>query len=127
MSGIHVYNKKTETHEGSNVYDITRPSVLSNPFTHIQDTHRTQAKYVVPSRDEAIARYGHYFDTMYNGNLKFKEIVDEIYEKFKNGEDVYLGCVCKPLSCHGDIIAKKLTSRLVREEFLSKRKRKLKS
>lgn len=117
---IFVYNKKTECHEGKNVYDITRPNILSNPFTHIKEKNRTRAMYIVNNRDEAIVRYSHYFDTMYDGNAQFKETVDDMYEKFKNGEDIYLACVCKPLPCHGDIIAKKLTSRLIREEFLKK-------
>ena len=120
MAGIHVYNKNSETYEGKNVYDITRPSILSNPYTHIQDSHRTRAQYIVKNRDTAIEKYNHYFDVMYSGNVEFKSAVDEIYEKYKNGEDIYLGCVCKPLPCHGDIIAKKLTNRLVKEKFLSK-------
>lgn len=120
MAGIHVYNKNSETYEGKNVYDITRPSILSNPYTHIQDGHRTRAQYIVKNRDMAIEKYNHYFDVMYSGNVEFKSAVDEIYEKYKNGEDIYLGCVCKPLPCHGDIIAKKLTNRLVKEKFLNK-------
>ena len=43
--------------------------------------------------------------------------IDEIYEKYKNGEDVYLECYCKPLPCHGDIIAEKLQKRMIREKF----------
>ena len=50
MAGIHVYNKNSETYEGKNVYDITRPSILSNPYTHIQDSHRTRAQYIVKNR-----------------------------------------------------------------------------
>ncbi len=119
---IYVYNRHTEQHYGPNVYDITRPSILSNPYTHM-DLDKTKALYHVNDRDEAIQQYSHYYDIMYNGNLKFKAVIDEIYEKFKNGEDVYLGCVCKPLPCHGDIIVSKLTKRLIKEKFVKKLKK----
>lgn len=116
---IIVYNIKKEQHEGPNNYKIMRPSILSNPYTHI-DLEKTRAMYKVKTREEAIEKYSHYFDVMYDGNNEFKRVVDEIYEKFKNGEDVYLGCVCKPLACHGDVIVDKLTKRLVKERFLNK-------
>ena len=51
-----------------------------------------------------------------NPNLRFKSAVDEIYEKYKNGDDVWLGCYCKPKSCHCDIIVDKLRKRLVKEK-----------
>lgn len=114
---IYVYNKKNETHDGPNNYPIFRGgSILGNPFTHIKDK-KTLAIYVVRDRDEAINRYSDYFDMMYGSNLEFTKTVDEIYEKYKNGEDVYLECYCKPLPCHGDIIAKKLQQRLVKEKL----------
>lgn len=117
---IFVYNKNEESHDrDKNVYDICRPSILSNPYTHL-DLKKTRATYRVSTREEAIEKYAHYFDTMYSGNTEFKTVVDEIYEKFKDGEDIYLGCVCKPLPCHGDIIAKKITSRYIKENFLKK-------
>ena len=118
MAGIFVYNKKTESHDGDrNNYIITRPSILSNPYTH-EPLERTQAKYRVRDRETAIKRYEHYFDVMYNGNTEFRNTVDEIYDKYRNGEDIYLGCVCKPRPCHGDVIAKKIMGKLVKEKFL---------
>jgi hypothetical protein len=122
MAGIHVYNKHKEEHSGPNVYYIGRPSVLSNPYTH-QSDKKTLAKYIVKDRETAIQCYDHYFDVMYGSNVAFKKAVDEIYEKYKNGEDCYLGCFCKPLSCHGDIIVAKLMKRLVKEQYLAKLKK----
>lgn len=113
---IIVYNKNVETHVGDNNYPIYRGSILGNPYTDIKD-RKTKALYVVANRDEAIARYADYFDRKYKGDVAFKAIVDEIYEKYKNGEDVYLECYCKPLPCHGDIIAEKLQKRLVKEKI----------
>ena len=75
------------------------------------------AIYHVRTREEAIARYSAYFDMKYNTDDDFRNIVDEIYEKYRNGEDIYLECYCKPLPCHGDIIAEKLQRRLLREKI----------
>ena len=113
---IYVYNRKTEVHDGPNNYYIGRPSILGNPYTDIKEKG-TLARYIVKNRDEAIAMYSKHFDMMYGSNLEFTRLIDEIYEKYKNGEDVYLECYCKPLPCHGDIIAKKLQQRLVKEKI----------
>ena len=80
---IYVYNRTKETHEGPNNYYIGRPSILSNPYSHIKDK-TTLASFVVKTREEAIDQYNHYFDVMYNGNIHFKKLIDEIYEKYKN-------------------------------------------
>lgn len=116
MAGIHVYNKKKEVHFGPNNFYIGRGSVLGNPYTHIKDKE-TKARYIVKDRETAIEMYSKYFDTMYGINIPFTKAIDKIYEAYKNGEDVYLECYCKPLSCHGDIIAKKLMQRLVKEKI----------
>jgi hypothetical protein len=114
---IYVYNRTKETHDGSNNYPIFRGgSILGNPYTHIKDK-TTLASYVVKTRDEAIELYDHYFDVMYSGNIEYKKLIDEIYEKYKNGIDVYLECYCAPLRCHGDIIKEKLQKRLIKERI----------
>ena len=51
------------------------------------------------------------------GEGKFAIVDDDIYEKYKRGEDVYLACYCKPEPCHGDIIVQKLQKRLLREKI----------
>lgn len=122
---IIVYNRKTEDHsqEPGN-YPAYRPSILSNPYTHIKDK-KTLAMFVVKTRDEAIDRYDAYFDRMYKGNAPFKFLIDEIYERYKNGEDIYLECYCKPERCHCDIIKEKLEKRLMKERIKeAKEKRK---
>lgn len=115
---IIVYNRTKEDHSASrNNYPIFRPSVLSNPFTHIKDKG-TKVMYIVRNRDEAIDRYSDYFDIMYGSNKAFTSIIDEIYEKYKNGEDVYLECYCNPSQrCHGDVIVEKLRKRLIKEKM----------
>ena len=114
---IIVYNRTREDYSSNpNNFPIYRPNILGNPFTHIRD-RATKAIYIVKSREESIERYSDYFDIMYGSNKKFTEAVDEIYEKYKRGEDVYLECYCHPLPCHGDVIAKKLQKRLIKEKF----------
>ena len=120
---IYVYNRTKEDfswHE--NNYPIYRPSILSNPYTHIKDK-KTLAMFVVKSRDEAIDRYESYFDRKYKGNAPFKYLIDEIYNKYKNGEDIYLECYCKPERCHGDIIKEKLEKRLIKEKIAEAKNR----
>lgn len=126
---IYVYNRTIESYQQEpNNYPIFRPSILGNPYTD-KKLDKTKAIYQVKTREEAISNYGRYFDMMYSSNLKFKAAVDEIYEKYKNGEDIYLECYCKKypckdpryhvdeLSCHGDIIKERLERRLLKEKF----------
>lgn len=134
---IIVYNRKTEDHsdKGENNYPIYRPSILSNPYSHIRDK-KTLAMFVVKTRDEAIDRYEGYFDRMYKGNAPFKFLIDEIYEKYKRGEDIFLECYCKKypsgqgethpdeVRCHGDVIKEKLEKRLVKERIDEAKKKK---
>lgn len=123
---IIVYNRAQEDHSSSpNNYPIFRgKSILGNPYTD-KPLKKTLAIYQVKDRDEAIERYGAYFDMMYATNPSFKDLIDEIYNKYKEGETVYLECYCKPLRCHGDIIAEKLKKRLIKEKVDEvKRKRK---
>lgn len=113
---IIVYNIKTDdyTSKENNFY-IGRPSILSNPFTH--DGKRSSlAKLSFKTREEAINAYEEYFHKMMELDDSFKNEFNKIYEKYKNGEDVYLGCFCKPLKCHGDIIAKELQKKLIMEK-----------
>ena len=84
------FNVNDEEYFGDNIYLIHRPYILSNPYTHIKDK-KTKAMFVVSSIEEAIEKYEHYFDVMYGKNLKFTKVIDEIYDKFKNGEEIMLG------------------------------------
>lgn len=118
---IQLFNVSDEEYFGDNVYLIHRPYILSNPYTHIKNK-QTKAMFVVSTREEAIERYSHYFDMMYGKNTKFTQIIDEIYEKYRNGEHILLGCYCYPKSCHGEIIINKLQSRLLKEKFAEAKK-----
>lgn len=115
---IYVYNRNKEMHDGENNFKIFRgASPLSNPYTHIKDK-KTLARYVVKDRETAIKEYSKYFDAMYGTNKAFTDAFDQIYNVYKEGKDVYLECYCHPEPCHGDVIAKKLRARLIKEKIL---------
>ena len=115
---IYVYNRNVEDFSVmDNNYPIYRGvSILGNPYTHLS-VKDTKAMFQCKTREEAIEKYDKYFDIMYGNNIEFTKIIDEMYEKYKNGEDIYLECYCKPQSCHGDIIAKTLQQRLIKEKY----------
>lgn len=120
---IIVYNRAVEDYSSNpNNYPIYRGgSILGNPYTD-KPVNKTLAIYHVANRDEAIKRYDSYFDTMYGTNEAFTELIDEIYEKYKSGEDVYLECYCGigengHKNCHGEVIKEKLQKRLIKEKI----------
>lgn len=84
-----VVNSKLEPYD---VY-IGRPSIWGNPFSHLPNT---LAKYKVSSREEAVSKYEQWF-------LAQPELVQKAKKELKGK---VLGCFCKPLSCHGDILSK---------------------
>jgi hypothetical protein len=59
---------------------------------------------------------------MYGSDEEFTKAFDEIYEHYKNGEDIYLQCFCKPKACHGDYIAEQLQRKLVKEKMEERKK-----
>ena len=75
---------------------IGRPSIFGNP--------KKVDKLRPLSRDEAIAWYRKYFYKKIKTDPKFKFAVERLRGKI-------LGCYCKPLPCHGDIIVEYLECR----------------
>lgn len=85
-----------EAEEGDIV--ISRPSPLGNPYTHLKNK-KTFAKYIVKTREEAIAKYRIWlYKQLKSGN---EEILSEL-EKIK--PDSTLTCFCFPAACHGQVI-----------------------
>ncbi len=87
--------KTTVVNIRSNKYDqyIGRGSFLGNPY--IIGTHG--------SREEVILKYKEYFYTLIKNKPYFRNKVLALKGKT-------LGCYCKPLSCHGDIVVEYLDS-----------------
>ena len=120
MGKIIVYNCKEEDHtqEPNNFY-IGRSKIgnpLGNPFG-VYGKRPSLAKMTFPTRLQAIEAYRSYFKSAYGVDAALTAAFDEIYEHYKNGEDIYLQCFCKPLPCHGDILAEELQKRLVKEKM----------
>lgn len=132
MGKIVVYNchKEDHTNEVCNFYigrhknpkTKQNDNPLGNPFTH-NGVGTRLATLSFKTREEAIKAYEVYFDKMYGVDEELTNAFDEIYEHYKNGEDIYLQCFCKPLPCHGDIIAERLQRKLIKER-LKERKEK---
>lgn len=72
---------------------IGRPTKWGNPFSHL---HGTIAKYRVATREIALQKYEEYL-------LTRPDLIEAAKLELK---DKVLGCWCKPLSCHGDILAR---------------------
>lgn len=83
----------TVVHCKKSPYDVYvgRPSKWGNPFSHKRGT---QARFIVTSREAAIAAYRDWI-------LQQPELLAALPElKGKR-----LGCWCHPLPCHGDVLA----------------------
>ena len=113
---IHVYNHIREIHSGPDNYPVYfGASVISNPYTDLKDKKRSV--FYAKSLEEALKRYSSYYDLMYKNNPEFRGLIDEIYEKYKSGIDVYLEDSDYDTECTGEIIKKKLEKRLVLEKI----------
>jgi hypothetical protein len=119
---VHIINIKTDDVSGKpNYFYIGRSrnnNPLSNPYT-FNGIHRSLAKMSFKTRDEAVNAYKTYFEKCYNkiGFEPLTNAFDKIYEHYKKGEEIYLGCFCAPLRCHGDIIAEELEKKLIKEKM----------
>lgn len=73
---------------------IDRTTKWGNPFTHLND-RKTRAEYLVKTRAEAIMRYEEWIKTQ-----------PELMAALPELRGKTLGCWCKPLACHGDVLSR---------------------
>ncbi len=78
-------------HDDYDIY-IGRGSKWGCPYTIIKD-RPTKADFIVDTREEALAKYKEYI-------LARPDLMDALDEL----DGKTLGCYCKPLSCHGDVL-----------------------
>lgn len=132
MANIIVWNTNGDIDYSSEPYNFyigrskTMSSPLANPFTY-NGKRSSLAKLSFKTREEALEAYELYFSKMYGTDEAFTNEFNRIYKAYRDGHDVYLQCFCKPLPCHGDILAKKLQEMLIREkrsEFYRKKEEK---
>lgn len=72
---------------------IGRPSKWGNPFSHLPNT---LARFRVSTREQAIAEYEKWI-------LSRPDLIAAAKKELRGK---VLGCWCKPLPCHGDILAR---------------------
>jgi hypothetical protein len=72
---------------------IGRPSMYGNPYSHLKDS---AAKFMVATREEAIAKYEAWLRAR-------PEMVSRVKEELKGK---VLGCWCWPKLCHGEVLVK---------------------
>lgn len=135
MGNIIIYNTKTEdfSNKENNFYcgrhknpkTKQNDNPLGNPFTH-NGVKTSLANLSFKTREQAIEAFGKYFDTFYGKDEELTKAFDKIYERYKNGEDIYLQCFCKPLPCHCDIIAERLQRKLIKEKIEERKNNRLK-
>jgi hypothetical protein len=97
----------TVVNQKKDAYDIYigRPTKWGNPFTHKKNT---LGKYVVNDREDAIEEY---FNWITEGEGKY------LLKDLSELKGKILGCWCKPLPCHGDILAQ-----LIKEKYYDNNK-----
>ena len=78
-----------------NLIKVCRPSIYGNPFQIGNDG----------TRQEVIEKFKRYFYNRIENDQHFKLEVDKL-------KGHLLGCVCKPLPCHGDIYVEYLEKNL---------------
>ena len=128
MGKILRYCKLTEDHVGDNAFDVSRASVLGNPYTHIKE-RQTKAQVKVKTREDAIEYYKEYFRRMMASKDKeavpFQKEFRRIVDAYKKYDVVYIGCYCHlNESCHGDFIIEQVIKTAVREFIINKAKEK---
>lgn len=115
MAKVVRYCKLEEEHIGDNCFDISRPNILGNPYTHIKN-RKTLAVFTTKTREEAIEKYAAYFDEMLKTSETFRNEWERIFDAYKKYDTIYIGCYCRvDESCHGDFLVKRLKQRLLKE------------
>jgi uncharacterized protein DUF4326 len=83
-----VINRKNQSPTNTGSVYIGRPSIFGNPFILGRDGTRSQV----------IGKYEVYVRDRIKKDAKFREAVKGLRGKV-------LSCWCKPLTCHGDVLA----------------------
>lgn len=114
---IVVYNRSKETHEENNYPVYFGVGVLSNPYT--DDVSRRRTIYYAKTIDDALSRYDTYFDMMYRGNTGFRNLIDEIYNKYLSNETVYLEDQYSSIDkSTGSVIKRKIEQMVIKNKLL---------
>lgn len=94
---IEVKNKKT--YKGKGVY-IGRPSVLGNPFSHIN----TKSTIKVESREKAVSEYKEFIHKHIHKVNPISVALTDLLQEYLLTRSLTLICWCDPEACHGHVI-----------------------
>lgn len=98
---INVVNKRRHKPTPHDHY-CGRPSVLGNPYSHIQK--ETLAKFTVATRDEAIKKHEEDFYKDIENNPAVRMELMKLIDHLRKHGEINLLCWCAPASCHCDTI-----------------------
>jgi len=98
---INVVNSYKHKPTKNDIY-VGRGSALGNPFSCKRNS---MAQYICDTREESIENYRGWLQLQIEfKNKVVTNVLNDIWKRNKNGEDVNLVCFCKPKTCHADII-----------------------
>lgn len=99
------YKLAEQVPQGYTQVKIGRPSVLGNPFK-LGEPY-ADGRPGTYQRGEAVIDHEKWFRAeMANPDSKVRAEVIKLAERVASGEKLALICYCKPLACHGDVLAK---------------------
>lgn len=97
------------------VINVGNTDVVNYTYVGRNAPHRSPLRNIYRigvdgTREEVIAKFQTYLaDQYYNGvtdeAIAIRNAIDDLVERRLKGENISLGCHCKPLPCHGDVIA----------------------
>lgn len=99
MGKVIVVNKKFHT---GPVINGDRSSILGNRYSHLQFS---KAIFKTRNREEAIKQGTQdIYERLVSGEKELVNKIAELIVRYNRGEDLFLGCWCKPKDCHLDYI-----------------------
>lgn len=79
-----------------------RSSVLGNRYSHLKDS---KAEFIVKTREESLELAKEdIYNRLEKGEEPLLQTIASIIVRYNSGEDIVLGCWCKPKDCHLDYI-----------------------
>lgn len=99
LQSVKVVNRHKTQETG---FYIGRGSALRNRSSHQK---YPCVEVVLNSREESIEWYRGWLREEYKKGGSAKKMLLMLVRKYMRGEEVVLVCSCKPLACHGDVVA----------------------
>ncbi len=113
---IYVVHQKRSASKLQNVQYVGRPTVLGNPFTHLQAN--TKAMFIVPTVKDAVEQYQKWLqkEILAEGDV-FRQLLF-LTNFYRQHKLLYLSCWCKDEldprkwdhACHADVLKQEIYS-----------------